>query len=261
MLSATDMLPCAEDLGTVPEASYRTLLEYGIPGIDFQRYLKNQGASFAFKNPFEYRPCSAAVLSTHDSSFFFNWWKAEAGTMDEKLFEMQMEKQGVPGRDISELKRTLFNRRLSTNGRLYWKDEINSRELFLSIVHPNHETENSLSYAYMDSYGEKWKLLEYLGYHEAAPNEINTKLVYNALEKINSASSIFSIQPIHEYLALDGRLLSRMEKSSYRINTPGSVNNRNWSQLLPCSLEELKELEINPTVKEILEKTERTQNL
>jgi len=43
-----------------------------------------------------------------------------------------------------------------------------------------------------------------------------------------------------------------MNRWKYRINTPGSVSADNWSILLPCSLEELLELEINDTIKEIV---------
>jgi len=37
MIQNPEMLPCAEDLGTVPDCSNKTLEEYGIPGMDVQR--------------------------------------------------------------------------------------------------------------------------------------------------------------------------------------------------------------------------------
>ncbi len=252
MLEGTSMLPCGEDLGTVPACSYKTLHEYGIPGIEFQRYLKTPADGFGFKKPHDYRMNSSCVISTHDSSFFFNWWKHEAGTMDEKLFEMLCAKQGSDAEQIRFLKRALFNRKLSGHGRLFWNEEINSREMFLSIITPTPETENALSYAYLDSYGEKKKFLEYLESRDASSEYASTELIFKCLEKINQSASIFSIQLIQEYLTLDDELFKKMNRWKYRINTPGSVSADNWSILLPCSLEELLELEINDTIKEIV---------
>jgi len=254
MLGSTSMLPCAEDLGTVPPCSYRVLNDYGIPGIDFQRYLKN---NFVFKNPNEYRINSASVTSTHDSSFFFNWWKHEAGTIDEKLFELLCAKQGLEHSQIKELKKVLFNKTLSGYGRLYWNDEINSRELFLSIIKPSPETENNFSYAYSDSYAEKWKFLDYLEYHNTDITESGPQLIYKCLEKISQSASIFSIQLLQEYLALDEKLLEKMNKWRFRINTPGTVDKNNWSLLLPCALEDILELEINTTIKDLMIQTGR----
>jgi 4-alpha-glucanotransferase len=45
-----------------------------------------------------------------------------------------------------------------------------------------------------------------------------------------------------------------------RINTPGSVSGSNWSVLMPCSLEEMLELEINEKIKGIVEQTGRGSN-
>ncbi len=251
MLESSSMLPCGEDLGTVPGCSYKTLHEYGIPGIEFQRYLKEPSLGFGFKKPSDYRINSDGVISTHDSSFFFNWWKHEAGTMDEKLFEMLCAKQGLGPEQIRDLKRALFDKKLSGHGRLYWNEEINSRELFLSIVKPNSETGNALSYAYLDSFGEKRKFLEYLEYRDATIEYSGSELVFKCLEKINQSASIFSVQLIQEYLALDDGLYRKMSRWRYRINTPGSVSPDNWSVLLPCSLEELLELDINDTIREL----------
>jgi len=54
MVSATDMLPCAEDLGTVPECSYQVLKEFGIPGMDVMRWNKIYTDGFDFKAPTDY---------------------------------------------------------------------------------------------------------------------------------------------------------------------------------------------------------------
>ena len=41
MSSASDMLPCAEDLGVVPACSYEVLEDYSIPGMDVQRWMRD----------------------------------------------------------------------------------------------------------------------------------------------------------------------------------------------------------------------------
>jgi len=55
MLKNTAMLPCAEDLGTVPDCSYRTLREYGLVGMDVQRWQRWWGKGDAYKEDQDYR--------------------------------------------------------------------------------------------------------------------------------------------------------------------------------------------------------------
>jgi 4-alpha-glucanotransferase len=253
MAHSTSMLPCAEDLGTVPGCSYHVLYEYGIPGIDFQRYYKE---NFRFKTPAEYRMNSQAVISTHDSSFWINWWQFEAGTIDEKLFDMMCEKDNIDPRHYKYAKSVLFNKKLSRYGRLYWNDDITSHKLMLEILQPKEKADD-FAYMYMESYKEKEKFLEYLEYPEGNINEVSANLMNKCLDKANQSASIFSIQLIQEYLGLDEALLQKMCRAKYRINTPGSVSKQNWSLLLPVSLESLLKLDINPTLKILTEKNYR----
>lgn len=87
--------------------------------------------------------------------------------------------------------------------------------------------------------------------------EITPGLIKRVLESVNYSNSIFSIQLLQDYLSLDEVLCKKINKYSYRINTPGSVSGRNWSQLQPLSLEELLELDINPAIKEIITASQR----
>lgn len=253
MVHSTSMLPCAEDLGTVPGCSYHVLYEYGIPGIDFQRYFK-EGARF--KTPGEYRINSQAVVSTHDSSFWINWWQYEAGTIDEKLFDMMCEKDNIDPRHAKYAKSVLFNKKLSRYGRLYWNDDIASHQLMIEILQAK-EKANDFAYMYMESYMEKRKFLEYLEYPEGDINEVSAALMQKCLDKANQAASVFSIQLIQEYLGLDEGILQKMCKWKYRINTPGLVSKENWSLILPVSLERLLKLEINHAIKELVTKNYR----
>ena len=247
MLNCCNMMPCAEDLGTVPGCSYHTLYEYGIPGIDFQRYYKS---NFHFRHPQEYRINSSAVVSTHDSSFWINWWKFEAGTIDEKLFELLCGKTGMDKGHFRYVKSCLFDKYTSRYGRLRWNENIDSTDKLKGILNlPDHES-GDIVYLYLESYGEKDKFLNYLEIsHETA--EDSSKLVYRMLERINQSESIFSIQLIFEYLTLVPDILEKMGRWDFRLNTPGSVSRKNWSMILPVSLERLNDLEINKDIKQI----------
>lgn len=254
MVNASVMLPCAEDLGTVPGCSFHVLYEYGIPGIDFQRYYKNQSG---FRPPHEYRLNSAAVCSTHDSSFWVNWWQFEAGTIDEKLFDMSCEKAGIHPGHVKYCKKILFDKYRSNHGRLYWNDDINSPQLVAEILNVSQDTVHSIIYAYAESYREKEKFLGYLGY-EGDINGISAELVEKCLVRVNESNSIFSIQLLQDYLSLDPEILKKTGKYNCRINTPGSISRNNWSQLIPLSLESMAQLEINKTVNRIVTEAARS---
>lgn len=248
MVNASGMLPCAEDLGTVPGCSYHTLYEYGIPGIDFQRYNK---ANYDFKPLHEYRINSAAVLSTHDSSFWVNWWQFEAGTIDEKLYELTCEKAGIHKEHMKYAKGLLFDKYLSRHGRLFWNPEINSPEIISQILQVSQDSIGSLIHAFLESFREKEKYIKFLQL-QGEFSEITPELIKRVLESVNYSNSIFSIQLLQDYLSLDVELCKKINKYSYRVNTPGSVNSNNWSQLQPVSLEKLLELEINAELKDII---------
>ncbi|MFI5211851.1 MAG: 4-alpha-glucanotransferase [Ignavibacteria bacterium] len=254
MAHTTAMLPCAEDLGTVPGCSYHVLYEYGIPGIDFQRYYKN---NFYFRHPTEYRVNSSAVISTHDSSFWPNWWKFEAGTIDEKLFEIMCMNAGMDKKHYKYVKAVLFSKEASRYGRLMWNDNIRTPEMLKSILQIQNEKVNDIVYAYLDSYDEKGKFLTYLEYFPAELG-VNPDLVYKILERINQTDSIFSIQLLQEYLFLEKDFLESGSKWNYRLNTPGSVTRDNWSLILPISLERLLELEINDSIRSLVSDTGRS---
>ena len=78
-----------------------------------------------------------------------------------------------------------------------------------------------------------------------------------ALEKVNIASSIFSIQLLQEWLFLDESLFVKGEETSYRINFPGIVNDTNWSFVMPISLEIILNLGVNSEIKKIVQESGR----
>jgi 4-alpha-glucanotransferase len=75
MLGATNMLPIAEDLGTIPPEVRQTLKELGICGTKVMRWERkyDQGGAFIPLN--EYPPLSMTTVSTHDSETLQLWWQ------------------------------------------------------------------------------------------------------------------------------------------------------------------------------------------
>jgi 4-alpha-glucanotransferase len=256
-LRSTSMLPCAEDLGTVPACSYRTLKEYGIPGIEFQRFLKDPANNYQFREPDRYRKNSAAVISTHDSTFFISWWKHEAGTLDKIFFKMLCSKHNIKGKLYQNIIKRLFDKNLSKHGRYFCKKEIGSVNKLLEITGLKREEAIEIIEAYNSFFGEKNKYLHYLGINSVKRRlEIGGILKRN-MERISESASIFSIQLIQDYLSLDRKLLKYIDRWSYRINKPGTFSKKNWSNKLPIKLEDLGKLEINKIILEINQKTER----
>ncbi len=252
MIQNSEMLPCAEDLGTVPNCSKKILQEYGIPGMSVQRWAKERNDSYTFLNPEKYRINSVATISTHDSSTIVDWWYNEAGTIDEKLFKRLCLEKDVHENDSSEaIKKSLFDLTNSNQGRLLWKKEIKNVNTLLDILGTNIEKGYEFVELYLDSYNEKNKFWDFLNIIKKYQNKISTDFIQKGLTKINQTASIFSIQLLQEWLSLEESFLRKNEETCYRINFPGIVDDKNWTTVLPYSLEELQELKINSLIKDI----------
>lgn len=236
---STKMLPCAEDLGTVPVCSDKILKEFGIPGINVQRWEKKWNGESYFIPAENYRINSVAALSTHDSSTFPAWWNYEAGTIDETSFEMFCQKKNISGENFEMIKKILFDLNSSQYGRLAWQKNISNVFILLDILNMSFEECREIVEMYLSSYGEKIKFWNYAGLNGEIENKASVKFIKKSHEKIRSASSIFSIQLINEYLYLDKNFLNKYSGWDYRINFPGTVNDKNWRLRLPVSLEEL----------------------
>lgn len=166
ILDSTEMLPCAEDLGVVPDCSFEVLEELCIPGIDVQRWYRNSDGSY--KSNFEYRINSASIISNHDTDSLASWW------------------------------------------------------LFEASINPD----------------ERAKFLDFLGLVDQEDTiEFRDKLIRSALKKIYETPSIFSIQLLQDLLCLDGNPV--FFEKDYKINTPGTIGDQNWSIVMPYSLEEM----------------------
>lgn len=83
-VGASTLLPCAEDLGVVPDCSAPVLREYGIPGMEIQRWMRRWKTDGEWIAPSQYRANAIATLSTHDMTPLELWWKTEAVTAEER---------------------------------------------------------------------------------------------------------------------------------------------------------------------------------
>jgi len=83
MKDSTEMLPCAEDLGVVPEAVPRVLSELGILGLKIPRWTYYWDRPDQPIVPFgEYPELSVCAPSVHDTSTMRGWWEQEEGRED-----------------------------------------------------------------------------------------------------------------------------------------------------------------------------------
>jgi 4-alpha-glucanotransferase len=258
MIQNSDMMPCAEDLGTVPWCSPKVLWDYGITGMNVQRWVKDFNNSEEFISPEHYRINSVATLSTHDSSTIIDWWHNETGTIDEKLFARLSANKGIILERFEEVKRILFDEEKSKYGRLFWKNEIDNTDKLVQALALNYDDCRDIINLYKESYNERIKYLNFLGLeHAGNDSKISTSFVRKALEKVNESASIFSMQLMQEWLFLDESLFIKGEETSYRINFPGIVNDTNWSFVLPVGLDIILNLGVNSEIKRIVEETGR----
>lgn len=260
IINKSSLLPCAEDLGTVPECSARVLWEYGIPGMDVQRWIKNNN-NFVPKEKFRW--LSVVTVSTHDSSSLTEWWQNEAGTIDGLLFERLLKEKGFNSVQIDESKSRLFELENSHYNRLRWRKEIDTREKFLEIIGLTLENSWDIAVLYDESYGEKDKFLERVFGTRDELNtskvneEVNTEFIKKTLEFVCGSDSVFCIQLLQEYLCFDENFLRMVKERSFRINFPGVVNDENWTVVLPMNLEKICKLDINKEIFEMNSKYNR----
>lgn len=254
MLEDTEMLPCAEDLGTVPPVSYSILWKAGVPGMEIQRWTKNWQDGFDFIRPDDYRINSVATVSTHDSSTLPVWWKYEAGTIERSQFQKFCRSKKLP---FGKLKHKLFDKDHPGKDKLYWKSEIDSIECLLSKAKLTYEEAGDLINMYRSTYDEKEKFWRYIGFQGRMRAVPDVEFIGRTMKTIGKTASVFAIQLINEWLYLDEKILRDFSSPGDRINFPGTVSDRNWRLEVPLSLEKLLNTSVNKTIKEINTETGR----
>ncbi len=244
MIENTKMLLCAEDLGIIPPACPQALKEFGIPGNDVQRWMKDWQFKHDFLSSDGYRFLSVSMLSTHDTTNWPAWWEYEAGTVDEALFARKCNERGI---DYGRVASDLFDFNRSCHGRLRWLDNIDSVDKLVWILGRKKEELADFIDIYKNTYGEKEKLWRQLGLYGPMREKADLEIVRAALKISLEANSIFCVNTIIDWLYLAD--IFKGDTYQYRINTPGTVCERNWSLVLPVFIEELFRHKVSEDIK------------
>ncbi len=252
MQNNTRMLLCAEDLGVIPQVCIDTLKELGIPGNDVSRWVKDWNKRHDFLLPDEYRLFSVTMLSTHDTTNFPAWWKYEAGTIDEALFMRKCHDRGI---DYAVVKDRLFDKALSHYGRLRWLKCVDSADKLVVILAKPKEQVGDFIDLYLNTYLEKEKLWKILAMPGALEEDASTKLVAKALKFTLDSHSVFCIQSMIDWLYLTDIFTG--DPYPYRINTPGTISDKNWSLTIPISLEDLLKHKVCGQIKKMVKDSGR----
>jgi 4-alpha-glucanotransferase len=108
------MLPCAEDLGVVPESVPRVLSQLGILGLRIPRWTRRWEEPGQPYIPLERYPyLTVCAPSVHDTSTLREWWEREDG-VDEFWAALGFEGER-PVELTPEIARTVISRILDTN--------------------------------------------------------------------------------------------------------------------------------------------------
>jgi hypothetical protein len=155
--------------------------------------------------------------------------------------------------DFSAIKDKLFDAGRSCYGRLRWKDDVDSVDKLVDILsqglspqRANAEypegtvpKEHLLDFLdlYQNSYCEKEKLWKHFKLRGPMREKADSEIVRAALKFTLASSAIFCIQLITDWLYPAG--IFKGDAYQYRVNTPGTISDKNWSQVLPIPLEKL----------------------
>jgi 4-alpha-glucanotransferase len=174
------------------------------------------------------------MLSTHDTTNWAAWWENEAGTVDEELFKRKCAERWI---DYNAVYGKLFDSARSGHGRLRWLNSVDSTDALASTLgKEKHEIMDFVD-MYENTYKEKEKLWRVLGLRGPMRERCDAEIIKAALKLTYDAGCVFSIQLIVDLLSLAGVL--RGDPYEHRINTPGTVSDKNWSLTSPLSLEEM----------------------
>lgn len=249
-IKASDMLPVAEDLGTVPDSSYQILEETGIPGMEVMRWKRDWYLDGKFVEPEHYRLNSISVLSTHDSSTIAGWWKYEAGQVDLESFVREMSMSELLEDEINYLKSKLFKRKVNPAGRVMWRPNLTEEEVDMICSEYSDRVKYQVLDLFRAVYYEREKFSDLIDYK--TEDTINVEFVNHSLQNVLEAKSIFSVQMLLDWLYLDDDFLKYNSRWIDRINFPGTVSKKNWTWRTPMSIEELLSSKVNKKIKQLV---------
>ncbi len=253
ILDKNPMLPCAEDLGVVPNQAKTILNEYAIPGMEIQRWMRNWETDVKFKNPQEYRPNSITTLSTHDMSALGIWWQWEAGTVEASFFKKKLAEKGLRFEDEAP---KIFENTEGIHGRLRWKNSIRSVENLLEILGKGREDLWDIADLFRTSFDEREKYWEFLEFPGPPSAQASKQILEKAIERASQSLSVFCVHSIQDLLDLDG-VFGQTDWEA-RFNQPGIVDEKNWTLRTPISLEQMRKLSAIQSLRKIHENTDRS---
>lgn len=94
LISATDMLTCAEDLGMIPACVPDVLERLHIATLEIQRMSKNPEIQFA--DTYSYPYLSVCTTGTHDTSTLRGWWEEDRASSQKYYNEILHEYGQAP---------------------------------------------------------------------------------------------------------------------------------------------------------------------
>jgi len=254
MLNNTRMLLCAEDLGMIPKVCTQVLEEFGIPGNDVQRWMKDWKVKHDFLNPQDYRALSVAMLSTHDTTNWAAWWENEAGTIDEWLFRRKCFERKI---DYAGVKGNLFDLSRSKHGRLRWLNSVTSSDVLATILGKRREEIKDFIEMYENTYQEKERLWRILKISGPTQESANRQAISVILKTTLESRAIFCIHLILDWLYLAD--IFKGDPYDYRINTPGTINEKNWSLTIPISLDALLKHRVTKEIRKMIASSGRRE--
>jgi 4-alpha-glucanotransferase len=252
MTAATDMVPCAEDLGVVPACSYKVLKELGIPGMEVQRWTRDFAKTLDFLPPGEFRAVALATAGTHDTTSLRGWWENEIGTIDEELFKRKMKERGI---SYDAVRDKLFDRETSRHGRLRWRADVKDAGVIAWHLQRPEKDLADITDMWRLAHDERERFWRYAGLDGPPEAAATPRLVKATLKKANETVSILAVHLLQDWLSL-GNFWDK-DPWTYRINFPGTSGDWNWSLVIPIPLEDLQALPINPIIRELNESTAR----
>jgi hypothetical protein len=156
--------------------------------------------------------------------------------------------------DFGAIKDKLFDFSRSRHGRLRWQDSVDSVEKLVKGLSPQGTVpkEHLADFIdfYQNSFHEREKLWKHLKIKGPMREKSDPEILKSALKITLDAKAIFCINTIIDYLGLADIL--KGDLYPYRINTPGTISDKNWSLVMPISLEDLLEHKVCAEIKKMI---------
>ncbi|OGX18612.1 MAG: hypothetical protein A3K83_03025 [Omnitrophica WOR_2 bacterium RBG_13_44_8b] len=196
------------------------------------------------------------MLSTHDTTNWPAWWENEAGTVDEELFKRRCAERGI---NYDKIKNKLFDQRKSRHGRLRWLKSVKSSDILVSILGLPKEKVGDFIDFYLNTFQEKEKLWKHLGIKGAMREKADAEIVRQALEITLDSNAVFCVNTLIDYLYLSDDIF-KGDPYQYRINTPGTISDKNWSLTIPIALEDLLKHKVTKEIRKLIASSGRKSN-